>query len=202
VRFCITSLRLLSVQDWEVFFERVSLVDQILRLDPANVYAVMDFHTRNRYREVVEHLARLTKQVEEDVTRQAITFSQKADPSSPQWHVGYYLIGEGHRQLEDWFQYRPSGRLALRRWLLAHPTPTYLVSMGLLSFLLMLVFTHYAASTSDNILQILGIGLLTFLPATAIATTMVNWTVNNSVAPHVLPRLDFQEGIPANGQSN
>ncbi len=66
VRVCITSLRVLAVQDWKVFFERVSLVDKILRLDPANVYATMDFDTRNSYREVIERLARLTKQAEEE----------------------------------------------------------------------------------------------------------------------------------------
>jgi cyclic beta-1,2-glucan synthetase len=201
VQFCITSLRLLSVQDWEVFFERVSLVDQILRQDPANVYTAMDFDTRNSYREVVEQLARLTKQVEDDVTKQAIKFSQKANPSSPQRHVGYYLIGEGRRQLEDWFQYHPSGWLRLRRWLLTHPTPTYLASIGLLSVLFMLVFTYVAVSTDTNILQIFGVGLLTFLPATAIATGIVNWAVTNSVSPYVLPRMDFQEGIPARFQT-
>ena len=196
VRSCITSLRLLTTQDWKVFFERVSLVDEILRLDPARVYAAMDFDTRNSYREVVERLARLTRQSEETVSRQAIAFSQKAESSSRQAHVGYYLIGDGQRDLEAWFQYRPSGWGILRRWLLNRPTSTYLVSMGLITALLTLAFATYATSTGDSILQILSVGLLTFLPATAIASSMVNWAVTRSVAPHILPRLEFQDGIP------
>ncbi len=196
VRYCITSLRLLAIQDWKVFFERVSPVDQILRLDPANVYAAMDFDTRNSYREAIERLARLTKQTEEDVTRQAITFSQEADPASRQAHVGYYLIGAGHRQLEERLQYRPSGWFALHRWLLARATTTYLVSMGLLTFLLTAVFASYIASTGGSILQILGVALLTFLPTTAIASSVVNWAATHNVSPRLLPRLDFQEGIP------
>ncbi len=201
VRFCITSLRLLGVQDWKVFFERVSLVDQILRLDPAKVYAAMDFDTRNSYRQVIERLARFTKQAEEVVAKQAITFSQQAAPDSRPAHVGYYLIGEGLRQLEDRFHYRRRGELALRRWLLAHPTPIYLSSMGLLTVLLMLVFAKYMASTDDSFIQMFGVALLTFLPATAIASTVVNWAVTSHVAPRVLPRLDFDKGIPIEYQT-
>ncbi|MEO8397880.1 MAG: hypothetical protein ABI700_33110, partial [Chloroflexota bacterium] len=201
VRFCITSLRMLAVQDWKVFFEQVSLVDQILRLDPAGVYVSMDFDTRNSYRVVIERLARFTKQPEEDVTRQVITFSEAAVSSSRQGHVGYYLIGEGYRQLEAHFHYRPSGRLALRRWLFVHPTPIYLSSMGLLTVLLLVLFAGYVVSTNDSLIHILGVALLTFLPATAIASTFVNWAVTNNIAPRLLPRLDFQDGIPTEYQT-
>ncbi len=68
--------------------------------------------------------------------------------------------------------------------------------MGLLTFLLMLLFARYMVSTNDSILQILGVGLLTFLPATAIASALVNWAVTSSVPPRLLPRLDFEQGIP------
>ncbi|HEX2619995.1 MAG TPA: hypothetical protein VHL11_07605, partial [Phototrophicaceae bacterium] len=201
VRFCITSLRLLAAQDWKVFFERVSLVDQILRRDPADVYSAMDFDTRNSYRNVIERLARQTKQAEETVAEQAIAFSIATDPTSRQRHVGYYLIGAGYRHLENQFQYHPSWRLDTRRWLLDHPTLAYFTSMGLLTFLFTLVFIICTAASGDNILQVIGVGLLTFLPATALANSMVNQAVNRRVAPHLLPRLDFQEGIPVTYQT-
>ena len=201
VRFCITSLRLLGVQDWKVFFERVSVVDHCLRLDPANIYAAMDFDTRNQYRVVIERFARLTKQSEEAVAQQAIKFSQEADPNSSQQHVGYYLLGKGYHQLEDWFHYHASGRLVLRRWLLAHPTPIYLSSMGLLTLVLMVIFGKYVESTSDGVIQILGVSLLTLLPATAIASSVINWAVTSYIAPQLLPRLDFEQGIPSEYQT-
>ncbi|MFU8770977.1 MAG: GH36-type glycosyl hydrolase domain-containing protein [Anaerolineales bacterium] len=53
----IVSLRALAVQDWEEFFESLSLVDRIYSQDPAGVYKKMDFQTRDRYRKVVEELA-------------------------------------------------------------------------------------------------------------------------------------------------
>ncbi|MEO8397888.1 MAG: hypothetical protein ABI700_33150, partial [Chloroflexota bacterium] len=115
--------------------------------------------------------------------------------------VGYYLIGEGYRQLEAHFHYRPWGRLALRRWLFAHPTPIYLFSMGLLTSLLMLLFASYVASTNDSLIHVWGVALLTFLPATAIASTLINWAVTNNIAPRLLPRLDFQNGITTEYQT-
>ena len=59
----ITSMRLLSSIDWPLFFERVSLVEQMLREDPAGAYARMDFPTRDRYRHSVEELARAARSV-------------------------------------------------------------------------------------------------------------------------------------------
>ena len=43
---CVTSLRLLSAIDWPVFYETTSLVEALLRSDPAGVYALQDFATR------------------------------------------------------------------------------------------------------------------------------------------------------------
>ena len=55
---CVTSLRLLSALDWPAFFERTSLVEAVLRDDPAGVYPLQDFATRDRYRQAVEKLSR------------------------------------------------------------------------------------------------------------------------------------------------
>ncbi|MEW5719732.1 MAG: hypothetical protein AB1817_13960, partial [Chloroflexota bacterium] len=73
---CIISLRLLAIQDWQNFFESVSRVEQILRGDPANVYANMDRETRDRYRKVIEELARATGKDEQRVAREAIDLAR------------------------------------------------------------------------------------------------------------------------------
>jgi cyclic beta-1,2-glucan synthetase len=50
----IGSLRLIGTFDWSEFFETVSLVEQVLRRDPAGVYRRMDFRSRDRYRQAIE----------------------------------------------------------------------------------------------------------------------------------------------------
>ncbi len=65
---CVLSLRGLASQDWKVFFEDTSLVEQVLKSEPAGVYPRMDFETRDQYRKAVEQLARLTGQDEREVS--------------------------------------------------------------------------------------------------------------------------------------
>ena len=66
----IISLRFLSSNDWRDFVESHSLVERILREDP--VYVDMDFTTRDRYRHVVEEIAKRSPYSEQDVARKAI----------------------------------------------------------------------------------------------------------------------------------
>ncbi len=66
---CILSLRLLSATDWQDFIEQTSRMEQILREDPAGIHAMMDFGTRNSYRNVIEELARHSNHSEEEVAR-------------------------------------------------------------------------------------------------------------------------------------
>src|SRR5574341_986422 len=99
---CITSLRTLAIQDWQVFFESVSRVEQVLRDDPANVYAKMDRQTRDRYRKVIEELAHATGQDEQQVAREAIALAQANSLSATPrlTHIGYYLLDSGRARLE------------------------------------------------------------------------------------------------------
>src|SRR5581483_989138 len=50
----IGSLRILGAIDWREFVERASLVEGLLRRDPAGVYSAMAFATRDNYRHVIE----------------------------------------------------------------------------------------------------------------------------------------------------
>src|SRR5213594_1412964 len=56
----IGSLRLLASTDWPDFVESMSSVELVLRGDPGRTYCRMDFATRDRYRHVIERIARRT----------------------------------------------------------------------------------------------------------------------------------------------
>ena len=51
--------------DWREFVETMSVVEQTLREDPGGVYGRMDFATRDRYRHVVEQIAKSSRAVRE-----------------------------------------------------------------------------------------------------------------------------------------
>ncbi len=68
----LTSLRLCSTLNWSDYFETVSLVEQVLRRDPAGVYGSMDFLSRDRQRQAVEELAAPTGEAQVGVALRAL----------------------------------------------------------------------------------------------------------------------------------
>jgi cyclic beta-1,2-glucan synthetase len=107
----ITSMRLISALDWTLFFERVSLVEQILRKDPAGVYGAMDFATRDQYRHEIERIA---KRIEHDETQiasaaweRATRAKVKESADEREHHVGFYKIDDCRFDLEPDLPYRP-----------------------------------------------------------------------------------------------
>ena len=104
VSHSISSLRLLSAIDWKEFVETLSLVEQTLRGEPADVYGEMDFATRDRYRHVVETLARYSALSEIEVARKAVELAQESTQQKGREdrtaHVGFYLIDKGLPRLE------------------------------------------------------------------------------------------------------
>jgi cyclic beta-1,2-glucan synthetase len=95
----ILALRALSVEDWKVFFEAVSLVETTLGGDPAGIYHQMDFDTRDRYRQVVEDLALAINGPEVRVARAAVKLAGADSSVGRESHVGYFLVGGGRDAL-------------------------------------------------------------------------------------------------------
>ena len=100
----ITSLRLCTTIDWRQYVESVSLVDNVLRRDPAGIYAQMDFLSRDRQRRVVESLAPTSGTEQVDVALAAIELARHAlvdhAAGDRETHVGYYLVDHGRTPLE------------------------------------------------------------------------------------------------------
>ena len=93
----VTSLRLCATLDWSRYVERVSLVEQILRRDPAAVYPRMDFQSRDRYRHAVEELAEPTGEAQVRVALRAVESARGRPPETD--------IGPGVRRTDG----RPRG---------------------------------------------------------------------------------------------
>ena len=92
----ITSMRLIAAVKVVLFFERTSFVDQVLRLDPAGVYARMDSESRDRYRHVVETLAKGSRVAETDVAKLVVRLAGEAPlDAAKARHIGYWLIDAG-----------------------------------------------------------------------------------------------------------
>jgi cyclic beta-1,2-glucan synthetase len=112
-------------------------------------------------------------------------------------HIGYYLLDRGRQDLEQHLGYRPGGRKRLAHWVFAHPALVYLGGIALLAGGLTALFIAYTLFSMGSPIQALAAGLLALIPAMTIAVYLVNWIISKNIPPQVLPKMDFEKGMPA-----
>jgi cellobiose phosphorylase len=196
----ITSLRFLGTMDWREFVETMSIVEQTLREDTGGVYSKMDFSTRDRYRHVVEKIAKSSRLSEGEVARKAIQLAHEAAAGKGSdgraAHVGFYLIDKGVPQLERRAEVRLSALETLQRIGRRFPLLFYLGAIMLLTVIFtggLLVKTHNGG-VHGWLLAL--VGTLSFFCTSHLAVALVNWLATLLVSPHPLPKMDFSKGIP------
>ncbi|MGB8541663.1 MAG: glucoamylase family protein [Candidatus Acidiferrales bacterium] len=202
VRNIITSMRLTSEFDWQVFFESVSLVDQVLRA--GSNFAEMDFTTRDYYRHAIEDLSRGSKYSEIEVAERAVHHAkrgraekfngQPADDrrSDP----GYYLISRGRWEFERELDFHVPWRRGLLRLYVRAAVPGYLGTIALLTAVILTFPMHHAHRLGLHPGYLVLLGLLASIPASDLAIALVNRAVTDLLGPRTLARLEFKEGVP------
>jgi cyclic beta-1,2-glucan synthetase len=203
----IASLRRLTEIDWRDFVEEMSVVNQTLQHDPASIYSHMDFGTRDRYRHVVEQLARRSLQPEERVAAAAIELAEVSAShvsaagdtveNIQQRHVGYYLIGAGLSQLQHKLGVRLTRWQEFRRLVSQHALFTYAGSILVITAGFISVLLLWANEDGVGLGSLLVLGIVTALFSSQIAVNLVNFAATLLVKPRSLPRLDFSKGIPS-----
>ncbi|MEY2158165.1 hypothetical protein AB7867_00155 [Rhodanobacter sp. FW510-T8] len=201
----IGSLRTLSAIDWRDFVERCSLVEHCLREDPAGVYAAMDFATRDRYRHMVEAIARKHRLTELAVAEATVALCRdevRADDTAPlPAHVGYYLIDRGRYRLEQRLGVRPRLRERLRRGFDRAPLPIYLGLLALLTFAFAQPLVAAAAHARLPAWALVAIALPAIVLASQLGLSLLNWMATLAIAPRRLPRMNYTHGIPASART-
>jgi len=196
----IASLRLLGTMDWREFVEMMSVVEQTLREDNGGVYGKMDFATRDRYRHVVEKMAKSSQLSEGDVARKAIQLAHEAAAGKHgdgrAAHVGFYLIDKGFPQLEQKAEVRLSTLEALQRMGRRFPLLLYLGTIMSMTVIFCggLLVKAYNGGVNGWLLAL--IGTLSLLCTSHLSVALVNWMATLLATPHPLPKIDFSKGIP------
>ncbi len=173
----------------------VSILEKILQDDPADLYAQMDFETRNLYRSVIEDLADGSSLSEAEIAIQTVQLAQEGT-SARERHVGYYLTAQGKEALEARSNFHPkfSGRLI--RFIQKNATVSYLRSIFTFTLLFALLAVYYAVQGNGTIIQLFLAVILTVLPATSVAIDITNGLVVSLIPPRTLPKLNFESGVP------
>ncbi len=197
----IGSLRFIGAMNWSDYVESLSVVEQTLREDPAGMHASQDFATRDRYRHVIEDVARGSSRSELAIARAAIVLAQTAagrlgskDRSA---HVGYYLVDHGRHMLERTVGCRLSWN---RRASKASPSLRLFLYLGPI-LLLTALATSVVLSAFGGFVpgdwRYWFFALTGTIGVSALAVSLVNQLVTLVLPPRALPRLDFSQGIPS-----
>ena len=200
----ITSLRAIGGRDWRELVERQSAMERVLRRDPAGVHQQMTFSTRDRYRHVIERIAKRTGHDETRIAEWAVEMAQDSRNQHPDWtyagHVGYYLVDTGLSELEKKAGYRATFGEQLYRYLRCHPTRFFVASVALATAGALLALLALAGRELGSAWPLLL--ALAFIPANDIAISFVNQLVTAFLPTQMLPRLNFERsGIGANCRS-
>jgi len=196
----IGSLRFIGSMDWSAYVESLSVVEQTLREDPARTHSRQDFATRDRYRHVVENVARHCACSEADVAREAVGRAREAaaqrGPDSREAHVGYHLVDRGRPDLEQAVGCRLPWASRAARAIGRMRLPLYVGAILLLTALLTAsaLWTSVGLEAGGWWTALLTLPLI--VGVSALSVSLVNQVVTLALPPRALPRLDFSAGIP------
>ncbi len=202
----IGSLRFLGATDWRVFVESMSVVERTLATDPTGLYSGMDFATRDRYRHVIEDVAKRSRATEEEVAQKVVELARRAGEEAAQasvngrkgieGHIGYYLIGKGRHALERSVYTSFSLRRSVTRVAGRHVLVIYLVSIGVVTIMATGFGAWLAAVWGMRPLPLVVVLPFLLLIATQIGVSVVHWLAPFLTNAKILPRMDFSLGIP------
>ncbi|MCR1899749.1 DUF3131 domain-containing protein [Irregularibacter muris] len=196
----ITSLHRISTLEWNEIFENLSLVEDILRQDPANIYSVMDFDSRDYYRQQIEDIAKECRVSEKIVAKKVLECAAKGDKGeefTKEAHVGYYLLDRGKKQLYSLLGKKYQGRL--RKPSSFYTFPVILLTLLLGAFIAIYTYSHYLGEypNSINALSLsFFMGLFSLIPLSDIVIHLQNWIITRNIQPRFIPKLEFKEGVP------
>ena len=202
VRNIITSMRLMSEFDWQVFFESVSLVDKVL-CDGSN-FADMDFATRDYYRHAVEDLSRGSEHTEIEVAERAVHRAKKAraertdgqPPDDRRSDPGYYLISHGRWTFERELDFHVPWRRWILRLYVRAAVPGFLGTIAALTAVILAFPLFRAREMGLHTGYLVLLGLLAAIPASDLALALINRAVTDLLGPRTLARFELKEGVP------
>ncbi len=199
VSHSIASLRFIGAMDWKEFVETLGVVEHTLRTDPAGIYGAMDFATRDRYRHVIEALARRSRLSEAEVAAHAIRLAEanaltrgRRDRTA---HVGFFLIDRGLPLLERALKVGAPWCTLLARGIRRFPLAFYVGGISLLTVLVTLGFIRLAGTCGVTGWKLAAFTAVFLLCASQLSVALMNWLSTLLVKPSVLPRLDYSSGI-------
>ena len=203
----IITLKNISRVNFLEIFESINGVEDILKQDPAQQYDKMDVDTKTYYRNKIQEISKKTKISEIYIAKKCLELSKKAKEKleindindERKTHIGYYLIDKGRNELA-----KELVNKNIR--LLSNETKVnyYIFGIWIITIILALTLSigEYfllAKHINNSILNTIYtsvIFIISIIPIENTVTKTTQYILSKIVKPKVIPKLDFQNGIP------
>lgn len=193
-----------SLPVWSNILEPLVPFESILRQDPAGAYAGMDFESRDMYRTVLAKIAARSPASEVEIARMTLMMAGDAAQqpnvneriTARRSHVGYYLVGDGAKELKSHCGFRPGLLDRVRAVLLAYPDDFYIGGIQTIALLAMAAIILPLVPLYNPLGSLAIAFLFLLLPVSQGAVELMNHAITAILKPHALPKLDFSKGIP------
>ncbi len=196
IRTPIVSLREVSQIDEETIFEELSLIEQVLLKDPAEVYPAMSPESRALYRAVIEKLARKKQKTETYLSELCVSLAKKGSSFlNNSHHVGTYLVGKGRPLFLAKIKNKPKKELKEKTRALP-----LLIFFGLLFLVFSAFVGGFVFLLKGQGIQSLKISFFLVFLASPIFIDLSLLLLNNILTRLVptkqLPAMDYSELVP------
>lgn len=187
---CIKSIKEIGRINFLEIFESINGVEEVLREDPLDIYAKMDYKTKSEYRNKIKEISKRTKISEIYITKKALELAKKEkNRNSKKTHIGYYLIDVGEKDLYKELQTNKKPHLPKQN------VKAYILAIVILSIAISVGITMCISNSLDIWLSII-IGILVFIPMTQLVTGIIQFILSKFVKPTLIPKMDYAYGVP------
>lgn len=152
----------------------------------------MDYKTKECYRNKIKEIANYTKISEIYIANKALELSKKEKDKNKvkESHIGYYLISDGYEFLMKSLNFKFKMKKQNNN------IKKYINAVWILSVIFTIAAVIGFNNKFKNIFLAIVFGILVCIPISEIIIQTINYILSKTVKPKLIPKLDFNNGIP------
>ena len=184
---CINSIKQIQRINFLEVFEKINGVEEILKMDPANVYSKMDYKTKDYYRQTIKEIAQKSKISEIYIAKKLLELAK--NETGKKRHIGYYLFGKNINLL-----YEKIGCKTRKIMSKEKKVKYYIATITVFTILISLAISINLIYIAPTPLIFIAF-LLLLIPVSELVIQMVQYILSKLVKPKIIPKIDMHNGI-------
>ncbi len=193
---CITSIKAINRISFSELFGYINVSEEILRMDPANVYPFMDQDSKSYYRSKIEEISKKSKISEIYICEKVIELCKRYENygsivEKKKAHVGYYLIDDGIDELKEALEMKHHKKVSKRVKSRFYASCNILIPMYLDFLIVARIYLAYHTAFLSILLW-----LVLYIPISEIFLRVFNYILGKMKKPTRIPKISYEDGIP------